>query len=767
MSFNSFSSSLSKNPRQSLFLGLLCVLLGQHMLSRPPVETAPATALGIWLNETLKLRLPDADGALWGLAFLLLGGLLLLLTFTAWSSQPAEKTEVLHADGAPRLRLIMWLPWTLVGGATFGILLLQLRNGEYHAYSPWLWLLAPLCFGILIGLWDRQRGIRWSMDITRQDALWMLGLLIVGLLFTTYRLQGWPDQLMGDEGLHGSVARDIAKGIFLPPLFAPGVDTFPILATYWQGLVMRYFGIDIWGWRMASILPGVFTILPLYLLARDVFDRRIGILASLAMLGLPYFLVYSRLGYINSQPLFIVTLTLYLLQGGLRKQSALYLYLAGIVSGLGFYSYFGSRSAIIIALAFVFLLWVTRQLKLRPAAQAVGLLLFGTLLLAAPYIVYGMHDSAETMQYRFILSFFNMVMYGGTFYPMEELTRYAPIYRMGEAELFYNPQIYLVLILRGYILTLLNFHLPGLMWEDHYMAYPMSGTVGAVFAFIGLLVALRNLKQARFQLILVWGLVIVTTLSALNSAPPRDAHLTAIIPVLALLAALGLEATVMILTTLIAGLERYKKALFALLLILLIGGGVSDYFVTGPKYFPQRAEDVMSWAALDYSDETFLYVYETPIRDNFTPWVAYELRQDVPFRSIHIDDFVRDQALLNTPKTVIFYPPELDSRITPLLGTAWGGQTTQRTFRDVNDIPVLVAGMNTDFSFERDRPFPSTLLDAFQRLPFVLLLSTLVTLFLLAAFFPFRRAMDAAARQWPQLASSLFGQKPPGQSTDV
>jgi hypothetical protein len=178
-----------------------------------------------------------------------------------------------------------------------------------------------------------------------------------------------------------------------------------------------------------------------------------------------------------------------------------------------------------------------------------------------------------------------------------------------------------------------------------------------------------------------------------------------------------------------------------------MGGGAYDYFVTGPKYFPQRAEDVMSWAALDYEEETFLYVYETPIRDNFLPWVVFELRQDVPFQSIQINDFIRDKTLLENPNTVIFYPPELDARLTPLLSTAWGEQTTLRTFRDVNVIPVLMAGMNTNFSFERDRPFLSTLLDAFQRLPFVLLLSALVMLFLLVAFLPLRAAVETGSVQ--------------------
>ncbi|MFZ5878286.1 MAG: glycosyltransferase family 39 protein [Chloroflexota bacterium] len=765
MNFTPSSPSLSKNPRQSLFLGLLCILLGQQILSRAPVEITPSTALGIWLNETLKLRLPDTDGTLWGLLFLLLGGLLLILTFTGWHSQPTGQATPAQTIHSPRIRRIEWLPTTLIGSAAFGLLVWQLRGGEYHTYSPWLWLLAPLCFGLVLVLWDHRRGVRWSLDISRQDALWMLGLLILGLLYTTYRLQGWPDQIMGDEGLNGSVARDIANKVFLPPLLAQGVDTFPILATYWQGLVMRHFGIDMWGWRMASVLPGLFTIPPLYLLARDLFNRRLAVLASLALLGLPYFLVFARLGYMISQPLFILTLTLYLLQSGLRKKSTLYLYLAGLLSGLGFYSYYSSRGAIIVALAYVFLLWLTRRLNFRWTAQAAGLLLFGALLIAAPYSVFARAtpNSAEAIPYRFLISFFNTVIYGGALFSMEDLTRYAPLYQIGEVQLFYNPQIYLLLGLRGYILTFLNFHMPGLMWEDHYMNIPLSGTVGAVFVFLGLLVALRNLRQARFQLILLWGFIVVTALSALNTFPPRDSHMTALIPALALLAGLGLEAAATILTTLVGGLEKYKTTLLGLLLVILGAGGAYDYFIKGPQDFPQRAENVMSWAALDYEGETFLYVHETPDYETFSPWVVYELRKDVPFRSIHIDDFTRDQALLAAPKTVLFYPPELDARLAPVLNTAWGDQFRSRTFLDEYQVPILKAGMNTDFTFERDRPFHTTLLDAFRHPAFVNLLAGLIVLFLLAAFFPFQRAGDWLSG----LASRLVRRKPPSQSPQV
>ncbi len=46
--------------------------------------------------------------------------------------------------------------------------------------------------------------------------------LLVGFLIATYRLQGWPDQLMLDEGAFGTKARDVALGTFTSQVFSQG-----------------------------------------------------------------------------------------------------------------------------------------------------------------------------------------------------------------------------------------------------------------------------------------------------------------------------------------------------------------------------------------------------------------------------------------------------------------------------------------------------------------------------------------------------------------
>jgi 4-amino-4-deoxy-L-arabinose transferase-like glycosyltransferase len=542
---------------------------------------------------------------------------------------------------------------------------------------------------------------------------------------------------MQDEGIFGSTARDIANGVFKPSVFAQGVDTFPVLSSIWQGWVMRIFGVNIWGWRFGSVLPGVMSIIPLYLLARDAFNRRIAIISSVVLLAIPYFLVYSRLGYTNIQPLFLVTLTLYLLFSGLRKTSSLYLYLAGCAAGLGFYTYFSGRSAFLIAILFIVLMWLTKKYKFWKLAYAISLFVLGAALVTAPYIIYGINQNPQSMVYRIFLSFFNSVAYGSAYYPNTELVKYAPIFKLGETELFFNPKIYLVLFLRGLVQTLLPYQKSGMLWGEHYLACPLAGTFGAVFYIIGIIVSLKNAKQSRFQLVILWFFTIAITLSALNTFPPREDHMVPIIPALALLTGFGLDAITETITSIFSWFKKHKNVILVILLAPVIGGGWYDYFVTGPYNFHQRPEDIMSWAGLGSQGESFLYVYEVPIRPDFVPYVMFEFRKDIQFKALQISEFMQNNEIIeNGQKTIIFYPPEIDSMIRPILQAHWGNNLISKIFLDSDGHPVLMAGMNIPFTFERDRAFLSTLTDAFHQIPFVILLIILLTLLVLAIFLP-------------------------------
>lgn len=618
---------------------------------------------------------------------------------------------------------------------------------KYHWSFPWYWLgYLAIFLGVAIG-WDRRRGVNPSLDLKRQDLIWLTGLLIVGFLIATYRLQGWPDQLMLDEGIFGSTARDVAMGTFTLPIFAQGVYGFPILSTFWQAGVMKLFGINIWGWRFASVLPGVMSIIPLYLLARDMFNRRLAVIACLVLLTTPYFLVYARLGYNNIQPEFLVALALYLLYLALREASHAFLLLAGYIAGLGFYTYFSGHSAFVIAVVFIGFTWLTRRYPFSRMIYTLSLFVLGTVLIVMPYVVYGIRQDIVAMGYRIFLSFFNSVDYGGGYFPVEELYAYAPPVSLGGTMLFYNPKIYLILILRGIAQTFLAYQKPEMLWGEHYLACPLAGTYGAFFYFVGLVVALKHLNQMRHQILLLWFFTIFTLLSALNTFPPREDHMVPILPALAILTALGLEAVAAVVTSLFGRPEKHTRSILVALLAVVMVGGLYDYFVLGMREFPPRPEDVMSWAALHADDEAFYYVYEVPVRDNFVPEVMAVYRTDVVFGAYPIADFISNDVLVSgPPEKIIFYPPELDSQMTPFLQARWGDMLQKRVFLDTYGAPALMAGMNTSFTFERERALADTFLDAFRQPSFVLFLAVLLLGLGLSVLFPFQKRLYSQPR---------------------
>ncbi len=718
--------------------GGLLTGLGCFFVSRPAASEVATSTLGSRINEGLHLGMPAIDTVLLGIAFLLAGVSLLLVFFRNVS--PSGNVPFARQPGRQNLFRSLWVQ-SLVGLGIFIWLLIRLHGLDDTPLLPWLWLLSLALIASTFLHWDLQNRVALRPFLTRPDWLWLLGLLIIGLLLTAYRLQGWPDQLMGDEGIFGSTARDVATGTFQPPLFSQGVDTFPVLSTIWQGLVMRFFGINIWGWRFASVLPGVLTVIPLYLLSRAAFNRRVAVLASLVLLTNPYFLVYARLGYTNIQPVFLVTLTLCLLYAALRRGSRFLLFLSGCTAGLGFYTYFSGRSALVIALAFLLLMGLVRQLRFKNLLATIFLFLAGVALVAAPHIVYGISQNAESMSYRLFLSFFNSVAYGGAYYPPEELVKYAPLFRWGGTELFFNLKIYLVFILRGYLQTLLPFLRPGMLWGDHYLACPLAGTFGAFFLVIGLAFSLRQIRQPRFLLFLLWFFIVITILSALNTFPPREDHMVPVVPAMALLIGLGLDAFTTLLVSVSAWLKAQRIFLLALPLVLVMGSGMVDYFVTAPRDFPQRAEDLLSWAVLDSGGESFLYVYdEAPLRPDFIPWMVFELLPDVEYHAYTLADLLEDPAALDNERGVIlFYHAELGPALLPFLQDQWGADLRTQTFPVMVGQPALLAAMNVPFTFERERPFFSTLLDSFRHPGYVLLLAVLLACFLLAVLLPVKK----------------------------
>ncbi len=626
-------------------IGLILLVVGQVQISKSELPSTPPTQFGQWLNGTLHLSIPSIDNVLNGLPILVIGGILLAIALRGVRLLPTEKKTEEKKNIAFRL-LTFGYPGILFAFALFVTTLWTLATREYTYWMVVGWLVSLLIVIFVIAIWDIRRKINLSLGLTRQDILWILGLVIIGLVIGAYHLQGLPDSLLGDEGYFWTVARDIATGSFKPPIFAVGVYTFPILSSYLQACVLKVFGISLWGWRFSSVLSGIVTILPLYLLAREAFNRKIAIASSIALIVSPYFLAFSRLGYISIQALFITTLALYWLYIGLNRDSHLYLFLAGCASGLGFYTFFSARIAIMIGIAFIGLMWLGRRIKLRQAAFAMALLVIGTALIAGPYFVYGFSHDASGMSYKIFESVFFNTFNGELFYSDKELFAIAPPFTINGNTMFYNPKIYLILIFSGLTRTLLAFQKPGLI-SEHFISSSLTGTVGAIFYIIGLGISLFKFKQARNLLLLLWFFGVVFGLSALNTVPPRHTHMVSIIPALALLTGLGLYAIANFISLVHSKLKKFKNIFLMIVLTILCLGALIDFFVIMPDQYHPQPDQVMSWAVLYARDESFYYIYTRPEEKEFQPYIVTEFRRTVPFRTISADAFNQTSMTLN------------------------------------------------------------------------------------------------------------------------
>ncbi|MGE5775805.1 MAG: ArnT family glycosyltransferase [Chloroflexota bacterium] len=424
---------------------------------------------------------------------------------------------------------------------------------------------------------------------------------MIGIGVGAYALKDIPASMVPDEGSFWENARAIALKQFQPVFFDSGVYTFPIASTILQGWLMRLFGADLWGWRFSSVLAGMASLVPLYLLGKEWFGRRVAVAAALLMVANPYFISFARLGYNNSQALLPVTLAVYLWALGSRKGSYFYLWLAGLVAGLGFYTYSAVWIGMVTLCLGIVYLRLLRQISWKQMFAVLMLILLAWGLAFAPRLVYtAAGDGEEGLTYKVLETSFFSAFYARAYYGNSELS--TTIRSDGYPEIFYDPTLYRQLLTRGVIRTLLSLFDPHLVTE-HFMISSLTGVITPVFFAIGFVLFLRKWKQSRFGLPLIWLVSGLIFLSIIGAFPPRHTHMVSLIPVFALIAAVGLCAVVEVLMeSLPEKFLPFRTALTSLLIAAISLGtlyaGAKKYFVTMPETYPPSFEDYVAWIAL-------------------------------------------------------------------------------------------------------------------------------------------------------------------------
>ncbi|MCC6499857.1 MAG: glycosyltransferase family 39 protein [Anaerolineales bacterium] len=541
-----------------------------------------------------------------GLALILGGAFLFgkLTKQTPWAESNADALE----NGRKDFKAKELLPWLAVSLIVFTFVILQLAQHQSASILTWLWLGCLAILSALLWKVDRKNGINLDFNIAHRDGIWLFALLAFAFAAGCIFLNDLPAGWLPDEGPFWDTARQIALGKDKPSFFDFGVFTFPVASSMVQAWIMRWAGIDMWGWRFASVVPAALTVVPLYLLARDLFDRRVAVAASVFMIANPYFLSFARFGYNNSQSLLPVTACLYFLALGLKKDSRFYFWLAGLIAGFGFYTYFAAWLGLTVMVVTLLALPLISTMNFRAALPRLGLILVAAAAVILPRILYSASgDTPTLLHFKIWETGAVSGFYGNFVFGPERLSQARSIQITEQLNIYYDPTLYGIILTRGLVRSTAGLFDP-LGYKEHNMIYGMAGPIASVFFALGLAFTLVHWMKFRFALLSIWFALGFIFLGVLSALPPRPTHFVAVIPAMALLAAVGLSAFLDLLMR--ATSARKKVIVQACLVFLIVSAGFFQYFFMVPFTYPASLDDYISWLGRQTAGPTNFYLVD-------------------------------------------------------------------------------------------------------------------------------------------------------------
>lgn len=186
----------------------------------------------------------------------------------------------------------------------------------------------------------------------------LLGILVIAFFARIWNLEDairrYLDELFYARATYDIRTHDYA---FLLQPFSE-ITAFTSLFPYFQSFTVELFSANFFSLRIIAVIFGILQIIGTYLLAKELFHRRIAIISALLLASLPVHIQFSRVGIANIADPCMAVFGFYFLVRGIRTQRPLFFALAGISIALTSYFYEGGR---LFYLPFVmcWLIWIT------------------------------------------------------------------------------------------------------------------------------------------------------------------------------------------------------------------------------------------------------------------------------------------------------------------------------------------------------------------------------------------------------------------------
>jgi hypothetical protein len=393
----------------------------------------------------------------------------------------------------------------------------------------WLWLVGVAWFLLAFVEESSLASIRASVLVVRlarwlrdhwRDAIGLAALLSLALAVRAVDLEHIPANLGGDEGTQGVAAIELLG----PPLgnpFATGWFSVPTMSFLAYGIALRVFGESVAGLRALSALVGTITVLTAFLLARELWGRRVAWMTGIALACCHYHVHFSRLGSNQIFDGLFMTLALWLFVRALRSRSRLLFALTGAVTGLGWYTYFGARLVGIVLAVYVAWRAVVEYRFVARYGRLLLISLCAALVVLAPLLVYYVERPADLVSRS------------------RQVSIFASGWLEREQQITGRSATSLLLEQFWKAISAFNYTLDPTFW--YHSSVPLLDFVGGVLFVLGLVWAMAHCRGPANGLLLIWFWLALGLGWVLTENPPSSQRMTVIAPALAVLIGLGLN----------------------------------------------------------------------------------------------------------------------------------------------------------------------------------------------------------------------------------
>lgn len=284
---------------------------------------------------------------------------------------------------------------------------------------------------------------------------------------------------------------------------------------YLQAGFVAAMGNTILALRMAPALFGVLAVVMVYLLTKEWFGRRTALVAAFLMAVNPWVVIISRDGFRASLVPFFIATVLYLATLAYRRGKTIWFVLAGVAFGLGFYTYtaYAALALVLVAVLLIALIW--RRTWTQKHFKQLGFAAISLAVVLLPLVVTIVRHPNDSSARA-----------GGTSFLNSELNHGKPLQTLGSSV----------------AKTILQYNVAGDQNPRHNIpGQPLVNTFVGIMLLVGILVALYNIKQLRYSvLLLTFAALLLPAAISAESLPHALRSIGTAVPVM-ILAAVGIN----------------------------------------------------------------------------------------------------------------------------------------------------------------------------------------------------------------------------------